>query len=382
MKKTIVAGCLVLFCLAAALKALPDAGNIFYCGRGNSILVLSEDIWKYPAINRFETGPEAEEAVLHTSDETDGRYQSHAHLSCCLKAIGKGWENARSRDRDGGMTPDPSHFVRIQGGTFAMGSDKGDKGEKPLHQVTLSDFYLSRYEVSVEEFSLFASATGYQTDAEKDGGSYIWNFWHMKAGVNWRHDAEGQIRPASEYNHPVIHVSWNDAVAYCNWRSEEDGLQKVYNISGSTVTANWEANGYRLPTEAEWEFAARSGGKNEIWAGTSRKRNLSQFANYWESGNSDKDGYEYTSPVGSFKSNALGLFDMSGNVWEWCWDWHDWYSHSARTNPRGLDSGSFRVLRGGSWHLGPAGLRCAVRTGSTPVGRHCGFGFRLARAAR
>ncbi|MCB0518855.1 MAG: SUMF1/EgtB/PvdO family nonheme iron enzyme [Saprospiraceae bacterium] len=271
-------------------------------------------------------------------------------------------------------------MIFVQGGTFQMGSNDGDSDEKPIHSVTVSDFNLKITEETVEEFGRFITATSYQTDADKNGGSYIWNGteWKLTPGVNWKCDATGKVRPTSEKNHPVIHVSWNDAVAYCNWRSEQDGLQKVYSISGSSVTPNWNANGYRLPTEAEWEFAARSRGKDEKWAGTNSESSLSTYANATGS----SDGYEYTAPVRSFRANGLGLYDMSGNVWEWCWDWKADYPSSSQTNPHGPDSGSSRVLRGGSWDDGPSYLRCAYRGNSIPDNRYGICGFRLARAAR
>jgi sulfatase modifying factor 1 len=199
----------------------------------------------------------------------------------------------------------PDDMIFVQGGSFQMGSEEGRSDEKPVHTVTVSDFYMARFELTVEEFSAFVQATGYRTDAEKGDGSYIYKdgSYKKQEGINWRHDATGKRRPGSEYNHPVIHVSWNDAVAYCNWRSEQEGYQSVYTISGDKVTANWDANGYRLPTEAEWEFASRSRGGSDKWAGTSSESELGFYANYWESGDSDKDGYENTAPVGSFRAN-------------------------------------------------------------------------------
>jgi len=283
----------------------------------------------------------------------------------------------------------PDNMAFIQGGSFEMGDTFGDGGsdEKPAHTVTVSDFEIGRHEVTVEEFSRFVNASGYKTDAEKGDGSYFWDGkeWKEKAGIDWRHDAAGKLRPSGEYNHPVIHVSWNDAVAYCNWLSDQHGYQKVYAISGSTVTPNWDANGYRLPTEAEWEFAARSRGKKEKWAGTSEENTLASYANYWEGGSKGKDGYEYTSPVGSFRPNNAGLYDMSGNVWEWCWDWYDsgYYEKSKNSrDPKGPDSGSSRVIRGGSWYSYPASVRVAYRLYDSPENRVINLGFRLARAVR
>lgn len=288
--------------------------------------------------------------------------------------------------------PAPDNFIRITGGTFQMGDlfDEGESDEKPVREVTLSDFYLSKFELTLGEFRQFIAATNYETDADKDGGSYIWNgsTWEKTAGVNWKCDTAGKVRPDADSNHPVIHVSWNDAVAYCNWLSEQRGLQKVYSISSTNVTANWNANGYRLPTEAEWEYAARQGGK-KVRFGNGKDIADPQAINFAGS-ESYKKPYsiagEYRSktvPVGSLNSpNALSLHDMSGNVWEWCWDLYGTYPAGAETNPKGPDSGSGRVGRCGSWFSSPASVRCAFRVSDTPDDRYCDLGFRLARAVR
>ena len=276
----------------------------------------------------------------------------------------------------------PDNMIFIAGGTFQMGDQFGDgyDDEKPVHSVTLSDFYLGATEVTLAKFSEFIESSGYTTSAEKHGTSFIWtgSKWENKAGINWRHDEQGNERTAGKWNHPVIHVSWLDAVAYCNWRSKEELLTPVYTISGTNVSANWSANGYRLPTEAEWEYAARSGGRREKWSGTSSESDLTAYAN--KSG--IEDGYEYTAPVGSFRTNGLGLSDMSGNVWEWCWDWKDsaYYGKSAKRNPKGPSSGFNRVIRGGSWIINSRICRTAYRHSSTPGNRNDNFGFRLARS--
>jgi formylglycine-generating enzyme required for sulfatase activity len=274
------------------------------------------------------------------------------------------------------------NMLFIRGGTFQMGSTDGESDEQPVHNVTVRDFYLGKYEVTVTEFKAFIDATGYTTDAEKKNGegSYLWNStdskWELKPDINWRHDAEGKLRPQSEYNHPVIHVSWNDATEYCKWLSRQ---------SGKT---------YRLPTEAEWEYAAGNGsrhtkyswgngdpsGKNggNVTDESKRPGDGSTWTTKFEGYN---DGYWYTAPVGSYNSNDFGLHDMTGNVWEWCSDWYgaDYYKNSPSSNPTGPTSGSFRVLRGGSWYNVPQYCRVADRSFGAPGNRGSDSGFRLAR---
>ncbi len=286
---------------------------------------------------------------------------------------------SRSGSKEETDLPD---MVFVQGGTFTMGctAEQGgdcDEDESPTRQVTLSSFYIGRHEVTVQEFSYFINDSGYRTDAEKGDGSYLLtgSNWEKKAGIDWRFDAEGNRRPTGEYNHPVIHVSWYDAVAYCNWRSDQEGLQEVYHINGTNVSADWSANGYRLPTEAEWEYAARSRQNRDKWAGTSSESQLSSYANI----SGESDGYKCTAPVGSFRSNGLGLHDMTGNVWEWCWDWKGDYPSGSERDPKGPSSGTSRVLRGGSWNNSSRLGRVSSRFWKVPVFRYYFYGFRLSR---
>lgn len=289
---------------------------------------------------------------------------------------------------------DQPDLVLVTGGTFSMGCTSEQKDcyddEKPVTRVTVDDFYMGKYAVTVREFKQFIEATGYKTDADKDGGSYLWtgSEWEKKAGVNWKCDVEGKVRPDSEHNHPVIHVSWNDAAAYCNWLSEQQNLSKVYTISGDKVSADWSAKGYRLPTEAEWEYAARGGGKAVLFGNGKNVADPKEI-NFDASAAYKKDysvAGEYrgkTVSVGSLNSpNTLGLHDMSGNVWEWCWDWKAPYPGGHENNYRGPASGSYRVCRGGSWYNNPRVVRVANRSSSTPDDRVNFLGFRLARAVR
>ncbi len=251
-------------------------------------------------------------------------------------------------------------MILVEGGSFDMGCTSEQKDcwdrEKPVHRVTLDSYYIGQYEVTVQEFKAFVDATNHVTDAEKDGGSYFWtgSSWKKRAGINWRHDGKGVLRPAADYRHPVIHVSWNDAMAYCKW------------LSGRT------GRSYRLPTEAEWEFAARGGNKSQRYQ-YAGGNNLEDVG--WYSSNSGGN----TRPVGQKRSNELGLYDMSGNVIEWCQDWYGDYSASAQTNPTGPTTGAFRVLRGGSWRDAPQFWRVAIRGRGDPGDRGDHLGFRLAR---
>ena len=267
-------------------------------------------------------------------------------------------------------------MVLVKGGTFQMGSSEGGSDEQPVHTVTIGNFYLGKYEVTVREFKEFIDASGYRTDAEKDGGSYFWNGkeWEKRSGINWKYDAEGILRPSSDYNHPVIHVSWNDATEYCKWLSQKTGKQ------------------YRLPTEAEWEYAAGNGNKHTKYSwgngnpsgkqggNVADETGKSKFSD-WTIFNGYSDGYVYTAPVGSFNGNELGLYDMTGNVWEWCQDWYesDYYKSSPSSNPKGPATGSSRVIRGGSWRSDPQGCRVAFRADGSPGYRSVFTGFRLSR---
>ncbi|MTB52767.1 SUMF1/EgtB/PvdO family nonheme iron enzyme [Lewinella sp. W8] len=270
----------------------------------------------------------------------------------------------------------PDNMVFIPGGTFQMGDQFGDgeDDEKPVHSVTVSDFYLSRTELTNREYAEFLSAVGNQ----RQGGAQWYDIESSYAGITG--SGNSYVPKASMDDHPVVEVSWYGAVAYCNWLSERHGLTPVYRVSGTAVTPDWAANGYRLPTEAEWEYAARSGGKREKWAGTSSEQDLRQFANY----DGDADGYARTAPVGMLRANNLGLADMSGNVWEWCWDWYasDYYGKSPGSNPKGPGSGTFRVIRGGSWNFYPQICRTARRSNYGPSDRNRYVGFRLARSSK
>ena len=256
-------------------------------------------------------------------------------------------------------------MVLVRGGTFQMGDmfGEGQNDEKPVHIVMMPDFWLGESEVTFEEYDAFCASTGKEKPDDN----------------NW-----------GRGKRPVIDISWHDAVAYCNWHSKTEGLTPCYTINGKDVNCNWTANGYRLPTEAEWEYAAREEG---IKVRFGNGKNIANPDEINFDGSTDyKTRYSTagiyrgkTMPVQSFFANALGLYDMSGNVYEWCWDWYksDYYQKCKNKgtiyDPKGPVSGSDRVLRGGSWLYEPAVVRAALRDYSTPTHRGSSVGFRLAK---
>lgn len=221
-------------------------------------------------------------------------------------------------------------FVLVKGGCYRMGNafEGGYKDEKPVHPVCVGDFYLGEFPVTQGQ-------------------------WRAVMGNN-----PSQFRKGDAY--PVENVSWNDVQAF---------IRKLNGMTGKK---------YRLPTEAEWEYAARSGGKNEKWSGTSAESALGEFAWY------DRNSGNETHPVGLKKPNGLGLYDMSGNVWEWVNDWYkvDYYESSPRDNPQGPPAGDRKVLRGGGWISIAANVRAARRLAVSSTDRMNFFGFRLALPAR
>lgn len=250
-------------------------------------------------------------------------------------------------------------MIRVEGGAFEMGSIESGR-EKPPHQVTVSSLLMATTPTTFRQYGLFCAATGRSLPGDSGFG---------------------------KGSRPAINVNWYDATEFCNWLSEANGLAKVYTIHKDQkdpknqseydeikwlVIADHAANGYRLPTEAEWEFAARARGQRPAgqYAGSD---NLDEVG--WYDINSDRK----TQPVKKKRANELGLYDMSGNVWEWCWDWYGSYQKEAQVDPIGPDSGSVRVLRGGSWYFSQDYARCAYRLDYFPINRSHFYGFRLAR---
>ena len=270
------------------------------------------------------------------------------------------------------------NFSLIPAGSFQMGDALDGLSDAPIRTVTVSAFYMAQNLVTWTDW----------------GTVRTWGLTHGYTDL-----AVGEGKAAT---HPVQTITWYDMVKWCNARSEKDGLTPCYTISavvyrtGSSDVAvcNWAANGYRLPSEAEWEKAARGGlsGKRFPWGDT-----ISQSqANYYGSTGSlaydlGPNGYNSigsvggtspaTSPVGSFPANGYGLYDMAGNVCEWCWDWYGTYAAGAQTDPRGAASGAYRVGRGGIWDGDASICRVAGRNNYNPTGSISRIGFRIARSS-
>ena len=280
-------------------------------------------------------------------------------------------------------------LVDLPGGAFTMGTDGRygypADGEGPAHEVELSPFSISRHAVTNERFAHFVAATGHRTEAEGFGWSFVFGgllpagfpptrsvaaapWWRQVEGADWAHpegpDSTWEDRPG----HPAVHVSWNDARAFCAW------------------------SGTRLPSEAEWEHSARGGLSghrfpwgDELEPGGEHRMNV--FQGEFPGGNTCADGYAGTAPVGSFPANGYGLHEMTGNVWEWTADWFDpgYYARSPRKDPRGPERGELRVQRGGSYlcHASYCNrYRVDSRSANEPGSSTGNLGFRVARDLR
>ncbi len=261
----------------------------------------------------------------------------------------------------------PTQMILVPGGTFTMGDTHGggDADELPTHSVTLSSFMIGKYEVTQEE-------------------------WLTLMGSN----------PASGFglgpNYPVYNISWYAILKYCNLRSINEGLTPVYTINSSTnpvywgavpiavdaiwdaAICNWTANGYRLPTEAEWEFAARGGTSTPdyLYSGGEDANTLLWYLDNWGTANNSSH------TVGGLAPNALGIYDMSGNVWEMCWDSYGAYSSSPETNPHGAASGTGHLRRGGGWDGLALYCRISNRGWGDQYYTYFEDGFRLCRSVQ
>jgi formylglycine-generating enzyme required for sulfatase activity len=258
-------------------------------------------------------------------------------------------------------------FVYVKGGIFTMGSPETEPeredNESPPHQVRVSSFYMGKYEVTQKEYQAVMG-----TNPSTFKGDTL----------------------------PVDCMSWYDAIAYCNKRSQGEGLPPAYKIDKTrkdpnnqspydtvrwVVTWNHHAEGYRLPTEAEWEYACRAGTTTPFNTGLNITTDQANYDGNYPYTNHRKGIYrETTTAVGSFAPNPWGLYDMHGNVYEWCWDWYGDYSSKPQTDPAGVLSGANRVIRGGGWSIYAKYLRSASRYRTNPMIPHYNVGFRVVRS--
>ncbi len=287
-------------------------------------------------------------------------------------------------------TKNPNGMTLIPGGDFLMGTDDSDgfpaDGEGPVRSVRLNPFYIDTCAVTNTRFDRFARDTGYKTDAERFGWSFVFHlflrakaratakqaaaeapWWWVVNGAYWRRPEGPGSNLKQRWNHPVTHISWNDASAYCDWA------------------------GSRLPTEAEWEFAARGGltQKRYPW-GDNLTPHGEPHCNIWQGAfpdhNTNEDGYKGTAPVTAYKPNGYGIYNIVGNVWEWTQDWFspNFHISATRDNPQGPPSGQSKTIRGGSYLCHDSycnRYRVAARTSNTPDSSTGNLGFRCARDA-
>jgi sulfatase modifying factor 1 len=318
-----------------------------------------------------------------------GSTQHGDSLGCCMPSRGGSDEAAAVPDVAEPVGPGVADgMVLLPGRTFLMGSDDPQgyaaDGEGPIRQVRVDPFWIGRTAVSNAEFDAFVRTTGYVTEAEKYGWSFVFAgllldsipptravtaapWWRQIYGASWRHPEGLESSVDDRLDHPVVHVSWNDARMYCRWA------------------------GARLPTEAEWEYAARGGLEQRRYPwGDELTPDGEHRMNVWQGRfptlNTLDDGYLGTAPVHAFPPNGYGLHNMTGNVWEWCADWFSaaFHVHGSRRNPKGPRSGTHRGLRGGSYLCHASYCyrhRVAARSANTPDSSTGNLGFRCARDA-
>jgi formylglycine-generating enzyme required for sulfatase activity len=254
-------------------------------------------------------------------------------------------------------------MIYVPAGSFTMGSDESELNQRPAHEISLDAFWIDRTEVTNTQFMEFVAVTGYETTAEKLGFSNVTvpSTWVSTDGADWQHPQGPGSDLEDLEGHPVFHISWVDADAYCSWV------------------------GARLPTEAEWEYAARGpeslkypwgddfDGEKANWCDASCRMR-------WADGVAN-DGYSFVAPAGNYPAGAswVGALDMAGNLWEWVKDWYesDYYAEAPEHNPQGPESGELKLLRGGGFDNQANQLRGAYRLGGdSPENSYDGYGFR------
>jgi formylglycine-generating enzyme len=388
--------CLFASCLAGSYAAAPTVSNVRASQRSGTNLV---DIY-YDL-----TDPDSSGLTVTIAVSTNGGASYNLPATSFTGALGMGiapgnnkkitwdagadWNGKFSANVQFRVTADdaatPSGMALVPAGWFTMGDTftEGITDERPTHFVYVSAFYMDKCEVTKSLWD------------EVDS-------WAITHGYSFGRDRFGKAN-----NYPVLMVTWYDVVKWCNARSEKENLTPCYYTDTNLTVVyktgqvtnpyvNWSASGYRLPTEAEWEKAARGGASGHRFPWSDADTIQHSRANYMSSTNlaydtSSTRGHHpafhdvyieiYTSPAGYFTPNGYGLYDMAGNVWEWCWDWYGLYGSGSETDPRGPTSGSERVDRGGSWNFNAIYCRSALRDHFNPAHRFLSVGFRSARSA-
>ncbi len=302
---------------------------------------------------------------------------------CC--APGRAPSDATSTETSTpGNSPPRPELLSLDGGKFLMGSNESaypEDGEGPVRRINLTAFDIAATAVTNHEFAAFVADTGYRTTAEQFGESFVFGgllpddfpptqavaaapWWRLVEGSSWRHPEGLRSKLVGREHHPVVHVSWFDAMSYCAWA------------------------GCRLPTEAEWEYAARGGLEQQRYPwGDDREpdgeHRMNVFQGTFPSENTADDGYLGTAPVDAFAPNGYGLHNTCGNVWEWCGDWFAPQHGPSKSDPTGPPSGTHRVMRGGSYLCHESycwRYRVAARSANTPDSSAGNIGFRVARS--
>lgn len=361
----------------AALKAIRSASELGIKQQEVAAALMEIACFRVES-HHFEEGRQLTEETARLYDSTlkPGLFSSGDSLDVLRKSL-QALDSNRYDSLEARYYP---VMVAIEGDTFTMGCnpelDTICQNDEKLHPAGVGDFEMAATETTVWQFSIYCAAEG------KDINDFIHGAWGI----------DGKL--------PVVYVDWYDALEYANWVSTQLGRDTVYAIDKLnrdtlnladffvnkrwTINANWNANGLRLPTETEWEYAARESGK---WVRFGNGKDIAgpaeinfnpdpDYAYYSLEGNYR----EKTTPAGTFSPNSLGLYDMSGNLREWCWDWHGSYPDGLITDYIGPDSGRYRVLRGGSWYNYASGARVSYRSSYAPDVRSHLIGFRLARA--
>ena len=312
---------------------------------------------------------------------------------CCVpgkdRAVSLAQSQHLSAERRRARSGSTAEMAKLDGATFLMGTDLPEgfpaDGEGPVREVTVDPFHIDLHPVTNEQFTEFVRATQYKTEAERYGWSFVFHghleperyaklvsdnapgtrWWCKVDGADWRHPEGPDTAVTARPHHPVTHMSWHDATAYCGWA------------------------GKRLPTEAEWEFAARGGLEQRIYPwGDELEPGGVHMCNVWQGefpmADTGADGYTAPSPVDAFPANGYGLVSVSGNAWEWCADWFEPFYHvtATRVNPVGPALGTRRAMRGGSYlcHRSYCNrYRIAARTSNTPDSSTTNITFRCVR---